>query len=167
MLSTMQDVPLQIRRILDHGAGIHGTSQVTTAVPGGFRQASYATVGANAARLAWALHDLGVRDGDRVATFMWNNQQHLEAYYAVPCMGAIIHPLNIRLLPEQVAYIANHAEDKVVIVDASLLPIFARVLPELRTVEHVIVSGVENDGFLGFSAVPVHDYADLLHGRPT
>jgi fatty-acyl-CoA synthase len=163
----MQDVPLQIRRILDHGAGIHGTSQVTTAVPGGYRQASYATVAANAARLAWALRDLGVRDTDRVGTFMWNNQQHLEAYYAAPCMGAVVHPLNIRLLPEQVAFIANHAGDKVVIVDASLLPIFARILPELKTVEHVIVNGIENHGHLGPTTVPVHDYADLLHGRPT
>jgi fatty-acyl-CoA synthase len=167
MLSTMQDVPLQIRRILEHGAGIHGSSQVTTAVPGGYRQASYATVAANAARLAWALRDLGVQDGDRVATFMWNNQQHLEAYYAAPCMGAVVHPLNIRLLPEQIAFIANHAEDRIVIVDDSLLPIFARVLPELKTVEHVIVNGTENQGLLGTTAVPVHDYADLLHGRPT
>src|SRR6266508_3195235 len=131
MHSTMQDVPLQVRRILEHGSSLHGTSQVATATTGGLRLATYATVGENAARLANALRELGVRDGDRVATFMWNNQEHVEAYFAVPAMGAVIHPLNIRLGGDQVTYIANHAEDKVIIVDASLLPLFAPLLPGL------------------------------------
>ena len=167
MLSTMQDVPLQIRRILEHGAGFHATSHITTAIPGGFRHARYDTVGANAARLANALHELGVGEGDRVATFMWNNQQHVEAYFAVPCMGAVIHPLNIRLAPDQVAYIANHAEDKAVIVDASLLPVFAGILPELKTVEHIIINGsIVDAAALDAARVPVHDYAQLIAGRP-
>ena len=167
MLSTMQDIALQIRRILSHGAGIHGTSQVTTAIPGGFRHAHYSTVAANAARLAGALRSLGVRDGDRVATFMWNNQQHLEAYFAVPCMGAVVHPLNIRLAADQIAYIANHAEDRVVIVDASLVPAFASVLPAMTTVEHVIVNGPADLSLLTGSSAAIHDYADLLEGHPS
>jgi fatty-acyl-CoA synthase len=163
----MQDVPLQIRRILEHGAGFHATSHVTTAIPGGFRHARYDTVGANAARLAGALRELGIGEGDRVATFMWNNQQHVEAYFAVPCMGAVIHPLNIRLAPEQVVYIANHAEDRVVIVDASLLPVFAQILPQLKTVEHIIVNGsVVHSSTLDSARVPVHDYGQLISGRP-
>ncbi|OLE24256.1 MAG: long-chain fatty acid--CoA ligase [Actinobacteria bacterium 13_1_20CM_3_71_11] len=167
MLSTMQDVPLQIRRILEHGAGFHATSHVTTAVPDGFRHARYDTVGANAARLAHALAELGIGAGDRVATFMWNNQQHVEAYYAVPCMGAVLHPLNIRLGADQVAYIANHAEDRVVIVDASLLPVFVPILRQLKTVEHVIVNGsIVDASTLDGALTPVHDYGQLIAGRP-
>ena len=167
MLSTMQDVPLQIRRILEHGAGFHATSHVTTAIPGGFRHARYDTVGTNAARLAGALRDLGIGAGDRVATFMWNNQQHVEAYFAVPCMGAVIHPLNIRLGADQVAYIANHARDRVVIVDASLLPIFAPILRHLSTVEHLVVNGsVVDSSTLDDVPVPVHDYGQLLAHQP-
>jgi fatty-acyl-CoA synthase len=161
--STMQDVPLQIRRILQHGTSFHATSQVVTATPGGPSRATYATVGANAARLAGALRELGIRDGDRVATFMWNNQQHVEAYFAVPAMGAVIHPLNIRLAAEQITYVANHAEDKIVIVDESLLPVFLPLLPTLKTVEHLVVNG---DADLGPLPVPVHQYAQLLAAQP-
>ena len=167
LLSTMQDVPLIIRRLLEHGATLHGDSEVITAVEGGVRRARYAEVGRNAARLAHALRELGVGPGDRVGTFMWNNQEHLEAYLAVPAMGAVVHPLNIRLFPEQLTYIANHAEDRVVIVDASLLPVFTGLLPELRTVRHVIVNGAADlETPAGTAAVPVHDYARLLAGRP-
>src|SRR5687768_743665 len=104
MRSTMQPVPLGIKRILDHGRTFHGTSEVVTATGAGIRRATYAEVGRNAARLAHALHSLGIRAGDRVATYQWNNQEHVEAYFAVPCMGAVLHPLNIRLSPEQVVY---------------------------------------------------------------
>jgi fatty-acyl-CoA synthase len=164
----MQDVPLQLRRLLEHGSTFHGASKVVTAVPGGVQEATYAQVGRNAARLANALAALGVGGDDRVGTFMWNNQQHLEAYYAVPCMGAVLHPLNIRLPGEQVVFIANHAEDKVVIVDSSLLPQFAALLPQMKTVERVVVNGPADAGVLaGLAArVQVHDYAELLGVQP-
>jgi fatty-acyl-CoA synthase len=162
MLSTMQDVPLAVRRLFEHGTTVHGGTSIVTAVPGGYRHNTYAQVGVNAARLAHALRELGVGSGDRVATFMWNNQEHVEAYFAVPAMGAVVHPLNIRLPVEQIGYIANHAEDKAVIVDASLLPVFAKVLPLLKTVEHVIVNG---DGTLD-TTLAVHDYQRLLAGSP-
>jgi fatty-acyl-CoA synthase len=164
MLSTMQDVPLQLRRLLEYGSAFHGNSKVVTAVPDGVREATYAQVGRNAARLANALASLGVGDGDRVATFMWNNQQHLEAYHAVPCMGAVLHPLNIRLPSDQLVFTANHAEDKVVIVDGSLLPLLAKLLPEMTTVEHVVVDGQGDTGMLaGCGArVRIHDYTELI-----
>jgi fatty-acyl-CoA synthase len=163
MLSTMQDVPLQVRRLFEHGTSVHGNVQFATAVPGGYRHSTYAQVGTNAARLAHALRALGISPGDRVGTFMWNNQEHVEAYYAAPCMGAIIHPLNIRLAHDQIAFIANHAEDRVVIVDASLVPLFANVLPRLKTVRHVVVSGTAD---LDADGVQVHDYQQLLAGQP-
>jgi fatty-acyl-CoA synthase len=166
MQSTMQDEPLQIRRFLEHGSLLHGASRVSTATPGGVRQASFKRIAANAARLAHALRALGVRADDRVATFMWNNQEHVEAYFAVPCMGAILHPLNFRLAEEQITYIANHAEDRVVIVDASLLPSFAKLLPTMRSVEHVVVNGAANYAVLDGSPVAVHDYGRLIDGQP-
>src|SRR5689334_2613497 len=86
-------------------------------------------------------HGRREREPPRVGTFMWNNQEHLEAYLAIPSMGAVLHTLNIRLFPEQVTYIANHAEDEVVIVDSSLIPLLARVLPEMKTVRTVLVTG--------------------------
>jgi fatty-acyl-CoA synthase len=169
MRSTMQDSPLLVRRLFEHGTSAHGGSRLVTAAEGGVRSATYADVGANAARLAHALASLGVRPGDRVGTFMWNNQEHLEAYYAVPCMGAVIHPLNIRLAPQQVTYIANHAEDRVVIVDASLLPPFTALLPTMRTVDHVVVSGpVDGAALDGVrnAGVAVHRYDELIADQP-
>jgi fatty-acyl-CoA synthase len=163
MLSTMQDVPLQVRRLFEHGTSVHGNAQFATAVPGGYRHSTYAQVGANAARLAHALRALGIGPGDRVGTFMWNNQEHVEAYFAAPCMGAIIHPLNIRLAHDQIVFIANHAEDKVVIVDASLVPLFAKVLPQLTTVRHIVVNGAAD---LDAGGVQVHDYQQLLARQP-
>ncbi len=98
------------------------------------------------AQLAHALRGLGVDGDDRVATFMWNNAEHLEAYLAVPSMGAVLHTLNIRLFPEQLVHVANHAEDRVIIVDATLVPLLAPQLPQLKTVEHVIVTGESTAG---------------------
>jgi fatty-acyl-CoA synthase len=139
--STMQDVPLTIAALTRAGAELYGSSEVVTATTDGSRRASFAEVAERAGRLANALTRLGVRDGDRVATFQWNNQEHMEAYLAVPSMAAVLHTLNIRLFPEQLVYIANHAEDRVVIVDASLVGQLAAVLPEMKTVEHVLVVG--------------------------
>ncbi|MFI9534349.1 long-chain fatty acid--CoA ligase [Nocardia fusca] len=168
MQSTMQNVDLQVRRLLDHGATVHGTSRVITADPAPDRpgSVSFARTAGNAARLASALTALGVAGGDRVATFMWNNQQHVEAYFAVPSMGAVLHPLNIRLTHEQIAYIATHAGDRVVIVDHSLFDTFAAILPSLSTVEHVIVNGPLDIGPVRDTGIRVHDYTALLAAQP-
>ena len=158
MQSTMMDAPLLVRDILRHGRTIHGHSTVTTVVDGGYVTATFAQVANRADQLAAALTKLGVAAGDRVGTFCWNNQTHLEAYLAIPAMGAVLHTLNIRLFPEQLAYVINHAEDKVIIVDASLIPLLAKVRSELTTVETIIVSGSGDASALG----PVLSYDDLL-----
>jgi len=157
--ATMQDFPLTIAAILRHGRRVHGTSECVTWMGDRARRTPYAEVANNADRLAAALARLGVRNGDRVGTFQWNGQEHLEAYFAVPCMGAVLHTLNIRLFPEQLAYVVNHAEDKVVIVDDSLVPLLARVAGELKSVETYVVVG---DG--DASALPgtVVRYADIV-----
>ena len=143
MRSTMQDVPLTLSRLLDHMRQVHPEAEVVTATPDGTRRRTYAEVAERAGRLANALRGLGIDGDQRVATYMWNNAEHLEAYVAVPSMGAVLHTLNIRLFPDQVTYVANHAEDRVVIVDASLLEPFAQVLPTFETVTHVLVAGPE------------------------
>ena len=89
-------------------------------------------------RLAVALRRLGIQPGDRVATLSWNHYQHLEAYFAVPCMGAVVHPLNLRLSPDDLGYIVNHAKDAIIIVDQVLLPLFEKFKPAIN-VDNVIV----------------------------
>ncbi len=149
MLSTMQDGPLLVSGILRRGQAVYGDSRVVTVQPDGYRESTFAQVAARAEKLASTLHRLGVGADDRVATFAWNDQEHLEAYLAIPSMGAVLHTLNIRLFAEQLAYVVNHAEDKVVIVDASIAPLFARVRDECKTVEHIIVVGEGDTTGLG------------------
>lgn len=138
----MQNWPLTITAILRHACGVNGDRTVTTASgQGRYRTISYRELGEQVAQLAHALRGLGVGSGDRVGTFMWNNTEHLAAYLAALAMGAVLHTLNIRLAPEQIAYIANEAADRVVIADASLVPLLAPVLPRLETVDTVIAVG--------------------------
>jgi fatty-acyl-CoA synthase len=159
--STMQDdFQLTVTAILRHGATVNGHSECVTWQGDHGRHTSYAEIARNAERLAAALSELGIGAGDRVGTFCWNNAEHLEAYYAVPCMGAVLHTINIRLPARQVAFTVNHAEDRVVIVDGTLLPLFAQALPQLTTVEAVIVIGPADAGVLG--DVPVLRYEELL-----
>lgn len=168
MLSTMQDVPLLISRILTHGSAIHGTSQVITWTGEGEPQRrSYAEIGARAAQLAHALRDLGVEEGHATGTLMWNNAEHVEAYFAIPSMGAVLHTLNLRLPAEQLAYIVNHAADRVIIANGSLLPLLAPLLPHLPTVEHVVISGPGDRSLLDGATARVHEYEELIAGRPT
>jgi fatty-acyl-CoA synthase len=149
MKSTMQDAPLLISGIIRHGEYVYADKKVFTVTPDGVEEATFFQISKRAEQLAAALTNLGVGPGDRVATFMWNNQAHMEAYFAVPSMGAVLHTLNIRLFPEQLAYIINHAEDQVIIVDASLVPLLARVRDQIPTVRTIIINGEEATGVLG------------------
>lgn len=120
--SLMQhDQPLTLRHSLERMREMYRDSEVVTLTDDGVKRTTYGKVSERVDRLCRALEGLGVEQGDRVATFCWNSQEHLELYMAVPCMGAVLHTINIRLFPEQVTYIANHAEDKV--VDDSLVPL--------------------------------------------
>jgi fatty-acyl-CoA synthase len=164
----MQDVPLLISRILSHGSALHAASKVITWTGGEPERRSFAEIGTRTAQLAHALReDLGVEGGDRVATLMWNNAQHVEAYFAIPSMGAVLHTLNLRLPTEQLAWIVNHAADRVLIANGSLLPLLAPLLPHLTSVEHVVVSGSGDRSLLDGASVRVHEYEQLLVGRPS
>src|SRR5579875_1017702 len=159
--STMQDdFPLTITTILTHGARVFGRSECVTWEGDHGRHTSYRQIEQNARRLASALAKLGIGAGDPVATFCWNSQEHLEAYFAVPCMGAVVHTLNIRLPAHQLLHIVNDARDRIVIVDASLLPVLAPVVSGFASVEAFIVVGEGDTAVLGDR--PVYSYADLL-----
>jgi fatty-acyl-CoA synthase len=149
MKSTMQDSPLLISSILRHGEYVYADKKVFTVTPDGADEATFFQISKRAEQLAAALRKLGIEHGDRVATFMWNNQAHMEAYLAVPSMGAVLHTLNIRLFPEQLAYIINHAEDKAIIVDASLVPLLAQVRDQIDEKVAIIVHGEDTTGALG------------------
>ena len=143
MLSTMPDFPLTIRHIFEHGRDTYPDSQIITLTADGERRIDFASLAKRVGKLANALHRAGVREGDRVGTFAWNNQEHQEAYMAVPCSGAVLHTINIRLDPEQIAYIINHAEDKILLLDANLAGHIAPALKKAETLEKVVVDTVE------------------------
>jgi fatty-acyl-CoA synthase len=162
--STMQDHPLTISSIRQYGTEIFGDSEVATFTGTGVRRTSYAELGRRAARLANALRTLGVDADQRVATFQWNTTEHLEAYLAVPSMGAVLHTLNIRLAADQLVYIADHAEDEIIIVGDTLVPLLATVLPQMKTVRHVIVIGDPSP--LADAGKSLHSYEELLAAAP-
>src|SRR6202035_2466690 len=145
MRSTMMDVPLSVTAIMRHGTTAYGSSEVVTLTTYGIRRRTYAETGTRAARLANALRSLGVDGDQRVATLMWNNAEHLEAYLAIPSMGAVLHTLNLRLDPQVIGYIADHAGDDIVIVDRSLVALLAQVLPHVPGIRHVIVTAAEDE----------------------
>ncbi len=161
---TMMDVPLTIRWIFEHNQRSHGMREVVSREDDGslFRY-TYADFGARVAQLASALVEMGIRPGDRVASFGWNTHRHLELYFAVPMIGAILHTANIRLFPEQVCWVFEHADDKAIFVDGSLVPAVARALAVRPASSRQFVvmgaSQVELPGAL--------DYEAQLAGQPS
>ena len=139
------DYPLTLQHLLGRMRRMFGEATVVTATEGGRERASYTEVADRIDRLCRGLESLGVKQGDRVATFAWNTQRHLEVYLGVPCMGAVLHTLNIRLFADQLAYVVNHAEDSVILVDASLVDQLAKLAPKFDTVRQYVVMG-EGDG---------------------
>jgi fatty-acyl-CoA synthase len=139
----MHGFPLTLTHVLRRMGGTHAEHEVVAQLDasGATARASFGEVAARAARLASGLRALGIEAGDRVGSFAWNSPEHLEAYYAVPCSGAILHTLNLRLFPEQVAYTIDHAGDRAVIVDASLVEEIAKVAPLVKSVERFVVTG--------------------------
>ena len=163
MKSTMQDAPLLISDLFEYGRSVYGESTVTTVFAENYETATFAEVGNRASQLAHALVGLGIKQGDRVGTLLWNNQVHLEAYFALPSMGAVLHTLNLRLPQDQLLYVANHAEDRIIIVDASLTGLLAQGRAQLPHVEHIIVANGTAVPELGEHLV----YEDLIADQPT
>ncbi|GAC1325211.1 MAG: long-chain fatty acid--CoA ligase [Chloroflexota bacterium] len=147
MRGTMMDYPLTLRMIFERGTRLFPDREIVTGGVTGQRRYTYGDFTRRVHRLANALRELGLRPGDRVGTFGWNHSRHLELYFGVPMQGAILHTLNIRLFHDQLTYIVNHAEDRFVVVDRTLLPVIRQLQPALHTVEKIIVidDGGDND----------------------
>ncbi|QQS13282.1 MAG: long-chain-fatty-acid--CoA ligase [Rhodospirillales bacterium] len=140
MLGLMQDRPLLISQIIDFAANYYTDVEIVTrTVEGPIHRYGYGDAHRRSKKLAEALQGLGVKLGDRVATIAWNTYRHFECYFGISGIGAVLHTINPRLAPDHVAYIANHAEDQIILVDLNLLPIVEGVIDRLETVRHVVV----------------------------
>jgi acyl-CoA synthetase (AMP-forming)/AMP-acid ligase II len=163
----MQHTPLLMHTILDRGARVAPNEEIVTATENGVRRQTYLETRNRAHQLAHALKDAGIQVGDRVGTFMWNGSRHLEAYHACAGMGAVLHTLNIRLSDKDLEYIIDHAQDRIIIVDADALPLLEVLKDRMPSVERVVVATEE--GFEGWQTElpnPV-DYEDFIAGKPT
>jgi fatty-acyl-CoA synthase len=159
MEGLMMDYQLTLTPLMERARRLYPNKEIVTKVGPSLERTTYVAWAERVGRLANALAKLGVERGDRVGTFAWNNTRHLELYFAVPCMGAVLHPLNLRLPGDQLAYIVNHAADKVLFVDPSLLPAIEKLAPHFKTVKHFVVMG---DEVPETSLSPVSAYEDLL-----
>ncbi len=162
MHGLMMDFPLTLPHLLERAAKLYPSKPIVWRAGDPSARYTYAHFHRRVHRLAHALASLGVKPGDRVATLCWNTQRHLEMYFAVPCLGAVLHTLNLRLGADQLAYIVNHAEDTVLVVDESLLPLlneFRGNTPSLQTVIVAAETGTR-------PSAPDLDYDDLLAAQP-
>ena len=155
MKGLMQDYPLTIQHVLWRSERLFSRKEIVTKREEGVHRYSYRDMTRRATQLANVLRKLGIKEGDRVATLAWNNYRHLEGYYAVPCMGAVLHTLNLRLFPDQLEFTIRDAGDKLIIVDKTLIPILNKVAGKLPTVEAIVVM---NDG----GPLPEHDLGEML-----
>ena len=160
MLGAMQDWPLRVMRLIDHAAREHGGREIVSRYADGRTvRTDYAGVARDARRFAAALDRLGLKKGDRVATLAMNHARHLVAWYGTIGMGGIIHTVNPRLFAEQLIYIFNHAEDRVLLYDAAFQPLVDALRPQLRTVEHFIRFDGPNGEFESLLAAETGDYS--------
>ncbi len=160
MQGQMMDYQLTLTPLLDRARRLFPKKEIITKTGPGLERFTYEQMTERAARLANALEKLGIQRGERVATFAWNNARHLELYFAVPCMGAVLHPLNIRLPAEQLIYIIAHADDRILFVDPSLVPALEKIAPQLRSVKHFVIMADKVPD--GTTLKPVHAYEELL-----
>jgi fatty-acyl-CoA synthase len=166
MRGLMMEYQLTLRHILERSYRLFPKKEVVTRVGDGVTRARYAEIYGRVHRLAGALRALGVEQGDRVATFAWNSQRHLEVYLAAPCMGAVLHTVNFRLFADQMAYIVNHADDRVILVDPSVLPLLEPIADQLTAVKHVVLLGDPPSGMDSLGGRPFHRYEELLEAAP-
>lgn len=163
MQGLMQDTPLTITHLFERAEKYHPHKAIVTATATGRERTDYGTWAGRTRRLGGVLDRLGISDDGRVATFAWNTARHLELYFAAPCTGRVLHTLNIRLFPEQLTYIVNHAEDEVIFVDRSLLGLLAPLLPTFTSVRHlVLMDDGRGDVPDDLAGLPLHDYEELL-----
>src|SRR5579864_3899303 len=158
MQGLMMDYPLALTHVLERSAKLFSTKEIASKMQDGMHRHSYADFHGRVHAVARGLERLGVQPGDRVGTLCWNSFRHLELYFAIPCYGAVLHTLNLRLPSDQLAYIINHAEDKVIFVDASLASILEPIRGQIPCVRRIVV--------LPDADAPAADYETLLESAP-
>ena len=162
MNGTMMDYPLTLTHILERSAKIYPGREIASRTPdGSMHRYTYRDFYRRVHRLAHALQSLGVEAGDRIGTLCWNSSRHLELYFAIPCAGCVLHTLNLRLAPEQLTYIINHAEDRVIFVEASLLSVLEPIRSQLKSVRRIVVLDAVANG-----QGDALDYETLLAAAP-
>ncbi|MEO5974925.1 MAG: long-chain fatty acid--CoA ligase [Ilumatobacteraceae bacterium] len=168
MRGLMQETPLTIVHLFERAEKYHREKSIITATATGRERTTYGEWAGRTRQLGGVLNNLKISADGRVATFAWNSARHLELYFAAPCTGRVLHTLNIRLFPEQLTYIANHAADEVIFVDRSLFALLAPLLPTFTTVRHIVVM---NDGKgevpASVSGMQLHDYEQLIREAPS
>ncbi len=164
MQGLMQDYPLTLPHIFHRVERLFGDKGIVTALPTGKERVSYREWAERTRRLGGVLDTLGVSADGRVATFSWNTSRHLELYFAAPCTGRVLHTLNLRLFPEQITYIVNHAADEVIFVDRTVAGLLWPLLGTFETVRHIVVmaDGGDFDVSDPGPGKEVHDYEELL-----
>src|SRR5699024_4348669 len=162
----MMQTPLTIGPMMEHAEKFFAKKEVISQTHDKLHRLTYAQIGERTRRLMSALRQLGVQKGDRVGTLAWNHHRHLEIYFAAPGMGAVLHTINIRLAPEHIIYIINHAEDQVLLIDEDILPLIEKVQDKLQTVKAFVVMTDKNE--LPESTLsPLYSYEKLLQtGNP-
>ncbi|KQX62981.1 long-chain fatty acid--CoA ligase [Paenibacillus sp. Root444D2] len=159
----MGNFPLTLRSLFERSQTLFPKKEVVSRTSTGIHRYTYADFGRRAKQLSSSLQALGVKPGDRVATFAWNHHWHLEAYFAIPCMEAVLHTVNIRLPAEHIAYILNHAEDRFLFVDETLLPIIEKIQDQLTTIEGYILM-TDKKELPPTSLHPVYLYENMIEG---
>ncbi|MUK88730.1 long-chain-fatty-acid--CoA ligase [Ornithinibacillus sp. L9] len=163
----MMQVPLTVGSILEHAEKFFPKKEVISQTHDKLHRVNYGEIGQRTRRLMSVLHELGIQNGDRVGTLAWNHHRHLEIYFAAPGMGAVLHTINIRLSPEHIIYIINHAEDKVLFIDEDILPLIEKIKDHLTTVEAFVVM-TDKAELPESNLTPLYSYEEILTtGDPT
>src|SRR6184192_3228087 len=164
MQGLMMDYPLTLQHAFNRAVRIFPRKEIVTQTDNGLHRYTYRDWGKRTLQLANTLHSAGVQEGDRIATFGWNTYRHLELYFAVPCMGAVLHTLNIRLFADQLVYIINNAEDKIIFVDGDLVPLLEGIADQLKTVKQYVIMGQAPHA--SGKLQPAVDYETFIAGQP-
>ncbi|MFS0862504.1 long-chain fatty acid--CoA ligase [Fredinandcohnia sp. 179-A 10B2 NHS] len=163
----MMNVPLLVSSMLERAEKYYPKKTVVTRTSTGIVTHTYKEIGERTRKLSSALHKLGVAKGERVGTLAWNHHRHLETYFAIPGVGAVLHTINIRLSPAHISYIVNHAEDKILFVDDDLLPLIEKIKDELQTVEAFVIM-TDKEDLPETTLEPVYHYEQLIsEGNPS
>src|ERR1051326_2682139 len=162
----MQDYPLTLHHIFWRLEKLFGPKEIVTRREHGVHRYTNAELARRVHRLANALRRLGVRPGDRVGTLAWNNYRHLELYYAVPLLGAVLHTLNMRLFPSQLEFVIRDGADRFMFVDACLVPVLDKLQGKLETVEQMVVMADADEPVPDNRLGNLLDYENLLAAEP-